>query len=100
MKGNATKAISVAQSSVFSKPSLLSARRDVASLILKQGKPMPAFAILSAQENSLDHEREALGLKAVAETGSEAVRLAQKAVKISPWEIKNWEMLAYVRSTT
>lgn len=88
---------------MFAKPSLLSARHDVASLTLKQGNPISAFAVLSSEENSLDHERETLDLRAVAEAaykGGEAVRLAQKAVKISPWVTKNWEVLAYVRGAT
>jgi superkiller protein 3 len=100
-QGDAVKALSIAQSAVVAAPSSSSARRDVASLLLKQGNPASAFAILSSQPgDDLDHERQTIGLRAIAASTNnvnEAIKLAQKAVRMIPWQIQNWQVLAYVR---
>jgi superkiller protein 3 len=66
------------------------------------GNPASALAVLSSQQGeNLDDERDDLGLKAVAESakrGKEAVRLAQKAVKMTPWCMKNWEIMSFARA--
>ena len=57
-------------------------------------------------EENLADVRETLGLRAIAESMSrsgnegqgEAVMRAQKAIVLAPWDEKNWQTLAYVRS--
>jgi superkiller protein 3 len=51
--------------------------------------------------------RDSLALRAVAESMNErggtewegeAVRRAQKAIVLAPWDLRNWQALAYVRT--
>lgn len=108
MQGDSTTALSTAQKAVFAEPARAEPRCDVASLTLQLGEPSSTLAILSGssaqKDNDLDVVRASLGLCAVAESlvgGGEGPRLglreAQRAIMLSPWEMQNWRVLAYVR---
>jgi superkiller protein 3 len=104
-KGDTAQALSVAQHAMFTEPSLPSPKRTLASLALQQGQHDSALAILASQtENNSVDVRDSLALRAVAESingrgaQGEAVKKAQKAVMLAPWELRNWQSLAYVRS--
>ncbi|KAI0674837.1 TPR-like protein [Trametes maxima] len=105
-QGDATQALSVAQKAVFAEPARTDVRYSLASLTLRSGESGAALAVLggSAQtQGDFAQLRASLALRAVAlcveETGhgAEALRLAQKAVALSPWDRHSWEALAYVR---
>lgn len=114
IQGDASKALSHAQKSVFVEPSRSAARRSLAVLSLQNENPEAALAALSSVSAGIDGDSaEGLGLQAVAralrlktnqeeqhEDALEAKKLAQKGVMLAPWEIKNWESLAYVRTRT
>ncbi|KAJ6558576.1 superkiller protein 3 [Mycena vulgaris] len=103
-QGNTEKALSVAQGAVFAEPGRSEVRNQLAILSIQRGNHTSALALLSASSSdsdSLDTARTSLALQAVAEslTGDEsktAKKQAQKAVFLSPWEMRNWEALAYV----
>ncbi|KAJ7497133.1 TPR-like protein [Mycena latifolia] len=103
-QGNAQGALSVAQGAVFAEPGRSDVRNQLATLSIQRGNHTSALALLSASSSdsdSLDTARISLALQAVTEslTGDEskiAKRLAQRAVFLSPWEVRNWEALAYV----
>ncbi|KAH9895045.1 TPR-like protein [Cubamyces lactineus] len=108
-QGDAKQALSVAQKAVYTEPERTDVRRELASLTLRNGQSAAALAILggSAQTQSDFAElRASLALHAIALsveggdglTVSEAIRLAQKGVMLSPWDKQGWEALAYVRS--
>ena len=102
-------ALSVAQKAVFAEPANVNTRHRLASVTLQRGSSKAALAILSDNaETCTDfaQSRVSQALQATAlcrganedgESGSEAVRLAQKGVMLSPWEIRELETLAYVR---
>ncbi|KAJ6593707.1 TPR-like protein [Mycena capillaripes] len=101
---NAEKALAVAQGAVFAEPVRSDARNQLATLSIQGGNHSSALALLSASSHdsdTLDTARASLALQAVTESlnGDEskiAKRQAQKAVFLSPWEVRNWEALAYV----
>lgn len=114
LQGEIEKALSHAQKYVFAEPSRATARRTLAVLSLQNEDPETALATLSAVSAGIDEgSAEGLALQAVAralegnDDGSEegqkiadAKKLAQKAVMLAPWEVKNWESLAFVRTRT
>lgn len=114
LQGEIEKALSHAQKSVFAEPSRTTARRTLAVLSLQNEDPETALATLSAVSAGIDEgSAEGLALQAVAralkgnndssEEGqktADAKKLAQKAVMLAPWEVKNWESLAFVRTRT
>lgn len=84
---------------------------------LQNEDPEAALAALSALSAGVDEgSAEGLALQAVAralkgpgehseeeEEGQKIVdakKLAQKSVMLAPWEMKNWESLAFVRTRT
>ncbi|KAI0633616.1 TPR-like protein [Trametes polyzona] len=107
-QGEAQQARSVAQKAVYAEPARTDARRSLAALTLRSGAPAAALAILGSPESRAQGDfaalRAALALHAVAlcvkarESAPEALRLAQKAVVLSPWDKQAWEAVAYVRS--
>ncbi|EIM82722.1 uncharacterized protein STEHIDRAFT_63802 [Stereum hirsutum FP-91666 SS1] len=120
-QGEKGKALSHAQKSLFAEPSRSSARRTLAVLALQNEDPEAALAALSAasagiDEGSAEGSAEGLALQAVARAlkghGNvseereeeqkiiEAKKLAQQSVMLAPWEVKNWETLAFVRTRT
>ncbi|OSD01253.1 TPR-like protein [Trametes coccinea BRFM310] len=107
-QGDPKQALSVSQKAVFAEPERTDVRRELASLTLRNGESAAALAILggSAQTQSDFSElRASLALHAVVESveaqedaQSDALRLAQKAVKLTPWDKRAWEALAFARS--
>lgn len=75
-------------------------RRNLASLILQQGDVRTAQAILEIHlsEENVAEVKETLPLLAIAGKGREAFRCAQKAIKLDPGKVQNWQTLAYVRA--
>lgn len=86
-------------------------------LALQNEDPEAALAALSAASAGIDEgSAEGLALQAVARALKgpdnisedreeeqkiiEAKKLAQKSVMLAPWEVKNWETLAFVRTRT
>ncbi|KAJ7668399.1 TPR-like protein [Mycena polygramma] len=104
---NAEKALAVAQGAVFAEPGRRDVRNQLAALSIQRGNHTSALALLSASSRdseTLDTARASLALQAVTESlnGDEskiAKRQAQKAVFLTPWEVQNWEALAYVGAT-
>ena len=95
------QAQSVAQKAIHAEPSRPAPKRTLAALSVQEGQPEVALAILGSQT---EQDRESLGLIAIAESmvgeDGAATRRAQKAVRLAPWEIRNWQTLAYVRKQT
>ena len=94
---------------MYAEPERTDVRRELASLTLRKGESAAALAILSGSaqtQSDFAELRASLALHAVAlsveggdsETVSEAIKLAQKGVMLSPWDKQGWEALAYVRS--
>lgn len=101
-QGDIVQAQSVAQKAIHAEPSLPAPKRALATLSVQEGQPETALAILGSQDKE---NRESLGLRAVAESmvgginkDGTATRRAQKAVMLAPWDIKNWQTLAYTRT--
>jgi superkiller protein 3 len=84
----------------------------MATLTLQCGQCSSALALLSAS-SSVEKERNlntvglSLSLWAIAESLNDVehsldaitiVQQAQKAVMLSPWHLRSWQSLAYVRS--
>ncbi|KAH9940522.1 TPR-like protein [Epithele typhae] len=105
------KAMSVAQKAVFTEPARSDARQELASLALRTGDRTAALAVLGGATSAradFAHLRASLALYTVVlclevsggdeQQASEALRLAQKGVMLSPWDLRAWETLAYVRS--
>lgn len=99
----------MAQKAVVAEPSRPEDRCRLASLTLQQGASDAALAILTtaSSENNMEQQRNSLALRAIAHCLSknthgdktrEGVRLAQKAIMLSPMVKKNWASLAFVRS--
>ncbi|KAJ7782973.1 TPR-like protein [Mycena metata] len=101
---NTGKALAVAQGAVFAEPGRFDVRNDLATLSIQQGNHASALALLSASgrdSDTLETARASLALQAVTESlnGDEsktAKRQAQKAIFLSPWEVRNWQALACV----
>jgi superkiller protein 3 len=109
VKGDATQALSVAQKAVLTEPARPEARQELATLTLQRGEHGPALAVFAGTRtgDNLDDVRESLGLQAVVESlnpdtvrGKDALRHAQKAIMLSPSQLRNWQILAYVRAQT
>ncbi|KAF8170200.1 superkiller protein 3 SKI3 [Mycena galopus ATCC 62051] len=111
-QGNVEKALAVAQGAVFAEPSRWDVRNQLATLSIQQGNHTSALALLSASNRDSDTldiaraslARASLALQAVTEAfngdvSKVAKRQAQKAVFLAPWEVRNWEALAYVGAT-
>ncbi len=107
-QGDAKQALSIAQRAIFAEPERTDARRELVSLTLQSGESAAALAILggSAQtQGSFAELRAALALHAVSlclesaagANATEALKLAQKGVMLSPWDERGWETLAYVQ---
>ncbi|KAH9858634.1 TPR-like protein [Lenzites betulinus] len=106
-QGDTRQALSAAQKAVFAEPARTDARRSLASLALRTGESGAALATLESGSHAhgdLAELRAALALHAVAlcvesaQDAPAALRLAQKAVVLSPWDRRAWEALAYIRS--
>ncbi|KAJ6607768.1 superkiller protein 3 SKI3 [Mycena sp. CBHHK59/15] len=103
------QALSVAQRALLAEPGRCGVRNQLATLSIQQGNHTSALALLSGlasghDSDTLNTARSSLALQAVTETlnGDEskvARRQAQKAVFLSPWEVRNWEALAFVRTS-
>ncbi|VDB87360.1 unnamed protein product [Peniophora sp. CBMAI 1063] len=91
-----------AQRAVHAEPASASVHHSLAQVVMQTGDAASAHAILaSGAETDMNEQREALALLAVAETEVDppvALKTAQRAVILAPWEIKNWQALAYARS--
>ncbi|KAJ7594704.1 TPR-like protein [Mycena floridula] len=96
------KALSVAQSALFAEPGRLEGRKDLAILTLQMGETGPVLPILKGSSTiGIEGDRQTLALLAVAEATSGShggLRYAAKAIMVTPWELKNWQTLAFVRS--
>lgn len=74
-------------------------RREVASLLLRQGERDAASAILAsvAPNQNVAEEKTTLALSALAQP-TQSQRSAQKAIMLEPGQLRNWQTLAYVRA--
>lgn len=96
----------MAQAAVFAEPANSETRNELASLTVKNGEYNTALAILSSSANADDlrNAPASLGLRGVVETliagedAKTAVKQVQRAIMLSPGDIRNWEILAYMRS--
>jgi superkiller protein 3 len=112
-------AMSVAQRAVHAEPSNLEQRNRLAQLIVREGGNKEGYLLLADTEYTLSSSSkvgdiqaltDALNIQSVAlasltstapkeETSvKEALRKAQRAILLRPWELKGWQTLAYVRS--
>ncbi|KAF7315319.1 Antiviral protein [Mycena indigotica] len=96
------KAISLAQGVVVAEPARPDTRNDLASLNLQLNDHKTAHAVLSgSQTGSFEVARNSLALQAISESmngdSSRAIRLAQKAIFLTPWKAENWKTLALAR---
>ncbi|CCM00695.1 uncharacterized protein FIBRA_02734 [Fibroporia radiculosa] len=110
-QGNTQDALAVAQKAAVAEPSRSDIRQELASLVLRQGESSGALAVLggsaAAREDNLTQLRKSLYLEAVARAlasgdaaapAHESVTMAQKAVVLSPWDLRGWQALALARS--
>jgi len=106
-QGDISRARLESQKAVFAEPSRREARHTLASLALQSARPSAARASLAGSEDDITALRDSVGLQAVAEAlnagtnlerSRTAGKLAQKAVMLAPWNRRNWEVFAYVRS--
>ncbi|KAG1844187.1 hypothetical protein DFJ58DRAFT_731304 [Suillus subalutaceus] len=97
--GDYDRATKFAQKALHVEPSNLQMRREVASLLLKQGEREAASAILAsvAQNQNISEEKTTLALSALAQP-IQSQRSAQKAIMLEPGQLRNWQTLAYVRA--
>ena len=87
-------------------PSREDARRTLATLLLQCGEPAFARPVISQGcDCDVGELRKSIGLRAVAtalfddeESLGEARSMAQKGVVLAPWDRRNWQILAYVKS--
>ena len=121
-------AVSVAQRAVYAEPSNLKQRNRLATLIVRDGGNKDGCALLADSEGTLSSASstlidvgdiqalvdalhiqsaaltsQAMLTTAIAEETSaallgRALRKAQRAIFLRPWELKGWQTLAYVRS--
>ncbi|KAG1851683.1 superkiller protein 3 [Suillus subluteus] len=80
--GDYDRATKIAQKALHVEPSNLQMRREVASLLLKQGE----------REAASGHPSIALAQPIQSQ------RSAQKAIMLEPGQLRNWQTLAYVRA--
>ncbi|KAK7692825.1 hypothetical protein QCA50_004460 [Cerrena zonata] len=106
-QGDVRQALSVAQAALVAQPWNPKARRQLASLLLRQSDGKSAQGILessySTGGNDLHEARDIFGLLAIADSGdakdhAEANRLGQKSVILTPGRMFNWQSLAVVCS--
>ncbi|KZT68315.1 TPR-like protein [Daedalea quercina L-15889] len=109
-QGDVTQALSVAQKAVLAEPSQPEMRRTLAGLNVQQGDGKSALAVLAgtsgSRENNLDNARRSLHLEAIthsiaepnAKRAAEGRKLAQKAVMLAPWNMRNWQALAFTHN--
>ncbi|KAG2745039.1 superkiller protein 3 [Suillus brevipes Sb2] len=97
--GDSDRAIKIAQKALHVEPSNLQMRREVASLLLRQGERDAASAILAsvAPNQNVAEEKTTLALSALAQP-IQSQRSAQKAIMLEPGQLRNWQTLAYVRA--
>ncbi|KAG1761965.1 superkiller protein 3 [Suillus occidentalis] len=97
--GDSDRAIKIAQKALHVEPSNLQMRREVASLLLRQGERDAASAILAsvAPNQNVAEEKTTLSLSALARP-TQSQRSAQKAIMLEPGQLRNWQTLAYVRA--
>lgn len=98
-QGETVKAFAVAQQAIHQEPSLLKPKIALASLALQEGQHSTAMALIESQhEDNLVDTRDSMGLRIVAESlagsTSDAVKGAQRAIMLTPWELQNWQTLA------
>jgi superkiller protein 3 len=106
-QGNTRSALAVAQSAIHIEPTRSVSRREVAALAIQNGEYNSALALLRSSETN--ECSESLCLRAIAgsfnirdpsptaDSPQTLLRLAQKAVMLSPSQVRNWETLAFVR---
>ncbi|KAF8070280.1 TPR-like protein [Lyophyllum atratum] len=103
-QGDVKKAVTVAQSAVWAEPSRSEARTALATLMLQQNQFDSALAVLSGSDDaSIDNLPASLNIQAVAHSHSDravALREVQRAVMLSPSNMRCWQALALVRSQT
>ncbi len=95
--------MSLAQQAIISEPSRSEARIDLAKLTMQRGLYESVLPIIAGPSAStLDVQRNEIGLRAIALStsgaGETALREAQKAVLLAPWDKEKWQTLVYVRS--
>jgi superkiller protein 3 len=99
-QGDAAGAAGVYRDALAAEPSADALRRQLAALV----EPAEALEVLDegAGARDLDEVRETVAVRALAAGRAGDVRGAledaQKAVALAPWETRNWEVLAFVRS--
>ncbi|KAA1474268.1 superkiller protein 3 [Dentipellis sp. KUC8613] len=95
------------QKAIYAEPSRREERSSLARLSLQSGQPAKATALLSGFEGDVANAQASMALHALskamrpdgdAEDAWNAERMAQKAIMLAPWDKKNWEILASVRS--
>lgn len=97
------KAISLATRSVFGEPNRLASRTELATILLQTGHLEPVPAILSGSPDScIEADRVKLSLSAIANTLLDPhkhghLRDIQRAIMITPWEVKNWQAFTFVK---
>lgn len=107
-QGNSSKAQSLLQAAVFADPVERSSRDHLAEMELQLGQPAAASAILAAAPEANTSALDAglaysLSLRAVAASkigSSDALHLAQRALRLSPQDRRGWTALAAVRATS
>ncbi|KZV61771.1 TPR-like protein [Peniophora sp. CONT] len=101
-QNNVAGARAEAQRAVHSEPANAAVRHSLATLVMQTGEISAAQAILaSGADTDMNEQRDALALRSVAEADADlalSLKAAQRAVMLAPWELKNWEALAYIRS--
>ncbi|KAK0440394.1 TPR-like protein [Desarmillaria tabescens] len=101
--GEDAKVMSLAQQAIISEPSRSQARIDLAKLTMQRGLYESVLPIITGPSTStLDVQRNEIGVRAIALSmsgaGELALREAQKAVLLAPWDKEKWLTLVYVRS--
>ncbi|KAH0589327.1 hypothetical protein H2248_005088 [Termitomyces sp. 'cryptogamus'] len=99
---DAKKAGSVMQGALLVEPSRSEARASLATLMIQERKPDSALALLSgSKEASIENQLMLLRLQAIAlsrDNTEAAMREIQRAVMLSPSDVRCWQALAFVRS--
>ncbi|KAI4526044.1 hypothetical protein K523DRAFT_227295 [Schizophyllum commune Tattone D] len=105
-QGNASKAQSLLQAAVHAEPTQRIPRDRLAEIELQLGEAASAAAVLDAEPESEASTLNrsvaySLALRAVAgssEDSVHALRLAQRALRLSPQDSRGWQTLAVVRA--
>lgn len=106
-KNDAKKALSVAQGALHAEPSRNENRNELAGMMLQNGGCNPSLSVLSGLTSVNDRHTllASLTLRAIALAmdGSShkmdvARREIQRAIMLSPSDIRLWTVLAYIRS--